>query len=49
MTIHYREEILRLLGRISEEDFPKEHIDGMARFFSVYNYLMDFIPHDTTI
>jgi hypothetical protein len=47
MTIHYRGQILSHLGRISEEDFQKEHIDGDGKIFSVYYYLMDFIPHDT--
>lgn len=47
MTLHYRSEILSHLDRISEEDFPKEHIDGDGNMFSVYNYLMGFIPHDT--
>ena len=46
MTIHYRGKIISHLGHISEEDFPKEHIDGDGNIFSVYNYLMGFIPHD---
>ncbi|MGO4274466.1 DinB family protein [Paenibacillus sp. TAF58] len=46
MTIHYRNEILRHLGLIPEEEFVKEHVDGDGNNFSVYNYLMGFIPHD---
>jgi hypothetical protein len=47
LTIYYRSEILRHLDLIAEEDFTKEHIDGDGNKFSAYNYLMDFIPHDS--
>jgi hypothetical protein len=47
LAIHYRNEILSHLGRIPEEDFPKEHLDGDGSIFSVYTYVVDFIPHDT--
>ncbi|WP_084782126.1 DinB family protein [Bacillus niameyensis] len=45
-TVHYRNELLRQLESISDEDFTKEHIDGEGNPFSAYYYLIGFIPHD---
>lgn len=45
-SIHYRNELLRQLDSISEDDFAIEHIDGDGKPFSAYYYLIGFIPHD---
>lgn len=45
-AIQYRNELLRQLDSISEEDFAKEHKDGDGNPFSAYYYLIGFIPHD---
>jgi hypothetical protein len=47
LTIHFRNKILQHLNIISEEDFSKERFDGDGHEFSINNYLVDFISHDT--
>lgn len=45
-AVNERDEIIRILSALSEEEFMMEHMDGDGRPFSAYGYVQGFIPHD---
>lgn len=45
-TVHYRNEIVRCIRSMSEEEFRAEHVDGDGNKFSAYQYLLGFTSHD---
>jgi uncharacterized damage-inducible protein DinB len=45
-TLHFRTEIIKNLALIAEEKFFNNFIDSSGNYFSLHNYLEEYIQHD---